>query len=276
MKRHLTLRLSFWAKNHRPTAIAIIAAAKIATGALGFYFGICAALEGVLIPLETKWLLAALAGGLLGAYPARHLKKRLGRATFYRRQKRVDFGLTLLGFVLWFFAGNLTPGWVNAPQQTRPEHDKIPSVFSSLEKNNVANAAVFSAKPVVKKSKPGFVKRWLVAKAKARAEKAITRLTHISENADDGTKVLLSILLVLAALTMAYLIAALSCTISCNGQEGAAVFVAVLGCVGIVFGLIFGFRAIWRGKSDMATDQRHEQKKPPTKTEKRPATKKKE
>ncbi|GAB4492165.1 MAG: hypothetical protein OHK0019_13520 [Saprospiraceae bacterium] len=267
MKQHLTLRLSLWAKNHRPAAIAIIAAAKIALGALGFYLGIWVALEGVLIPLETKWLLAAVAAGLIGAYPARHLKKRLGRAAFYRRQKRVDFGLALLGFVLWFFAGNLTPSWVNAPQQTRPERDKIPSVFSSLGKNNAANAAEFSAKPVVKKSKTGLFKRLLLSKAKARAEKIITRLIRISENADDGTEVLLSILLVLAALAMAYLIAAFSCALSCNGQESAAVLVAVLGCVGITLGLIFGFRAIWHG--GMATDQRHERKK-------RPATKKKE
>ena len=276
MKRHLTLRLSFWAKNHRPAAIAIIAAAKIALGATGFYFGIWAALEGIAVPVETKWLLAAIAISLIGAYPARHLKKRLGRAAFYRRQKRVDFGLALFGFVFLFFAGNLAPGWVNAPQITPTSTDKVSSAFSSLEKKDATTAAEFSAKPTVKKSKTGFVKRWLIAKAKVRAEKAIKRLAHVAEDSDGAVKVLLSFLLVLAALGVAYLVAALACTLSCNGQEGAAALVAILGAVGIVLGLIFGFRAIWNGKSDTASDKRHEQKKPPTQTEKRPATKKKE
>jgi|GEM_PF-1227845 len=276
MKRHLTLRLSFWAKNHRPAAIAIIAAAKITIGAIGFYLGIWAALEGIAIPVEVKWLLAAIAGGLIGFYPARHLKKRLGRAVFYRRQKQVDFGLALFGFVFLLFAGNLAPGWVNAPQPAPTSGNKVSSVFSSLEKNSATNAAELSAKPTVKKSKTGFFKRWLIAKAKSRVEKAISRLARVAEDSDGAVKVLLSFLLVLAALGLAYFVAALACRLSCNGQEGAAALVAILGAVGIVLGLIFGFRAIWNGKSDTASDKRHEQKKPATKTEKRPATRKKE
>jgi len=62
----------------------------------------------------------------------------------------------------------------------------------------------------------------------------------------DGEKVGLIILCVLLALILGYGVAALSCSLSCSGSEGAAVAVAVLGLAGIVLLTYFAIHSITR------------------------------
>jgi hypothetical protein len=115
MKKHLPLRLSFWANQHRLAAICSHVVLRILLSILAFGTGIWAALEGLVLPDATKWLLTVLFVVGIVAYPARHLKRRLGVVAFFRRQKIMDGALAVLSAALLFFAGNLSPAWVALP-----------------------------------------------------------------------------------------------------------------------------------------------------------------
>lgn len=258
MKRSVFLRLSFRAKTHRRAAIAALIVAKIALGVLGFNFGLWVALEGWQLPAGTSWLLAAFALAALLVYPARLLKKRLSRAVYYRRQKTLDGMLAALGFVFWFFAGNLSPVWTAAPVAGTPAVPTNPVTWSSLEK----------PLPEYRKEviRGGKWKRWLATKAQARIARKIDWYKRTSRNIDDGGKVALTILVILLALLLAYLVAALSCSIACSGMEGLAILVAIAGAIGIVVGAFLAIRGIWYSREDRETDQRRQNKRAPTKS----------
>jgi hypothetical protein len=63
-----------------------------------------------------------------------------------------------------------------------------------------------------------------------------------------GVDVLLIVVTILGALAALYLVAALSCSLSCNGNDGMAVLVAVLGIAGIVAGAVAIFNGAHRRK----------------------------
>ena len=68
------------------------------------------------------------------------------------------------------------------------------------------------------------------------------------ENAT-GEQVIFTILTILAALLLLGLVAALSCSLSCSGAEGAAALVAILGVGLVVFLTIIALKAIFKEKS---------------------------
>jgi pilus assembly protein TadC len=79
----------------------------------------------------------------------------------------------------------------------------------------------------------------------------------------DGGKIGLIILCALLALVLAYGVAALSCSLSCSGSEGAAVFVAILGLAGIALLTFFLIRGIVR-KSRKEKEKELNDKRSPT------------
>ena len=70
----------------------------------------------------------------------------------------------------------------------------------------------------------------------------------LSGNKAGGDRAGLIILAIIGALGLLYLLAALSCGIACNGAEGLAIAVLILGTAGIIWGLIAVIRAIKRGR----------------------------
>lgn len=255
MKNHTALRLSFWAKHNRPLAIAIIVFGKITVGTLGFYLGLGAALEGWTLPLAIKWPLATVAALALLTYPAKSLKKCLGRVAFYRRQKAVDGTLVALGFVILFFAGNLAPAWVASPAIVTQVSTPVPVALSSLE----------IPRPKVRKEllRSGKFSHWAMAKLKARVERAVVKAKRVVGGDDVAIKILLTFLSLAVALTLGYLVLALACNLSCGGHETLATIVLVFGWATIILGLVLAVRAIWWPRGGREADDRHRRKRPP-------------
>lgn len=258
MKQQSMLRLSHWAKSHRTASIAIISVAKIIIGAVAFDFGIWSALEGLSLPSQTKWLLWAVSAICVIAYPARRWRPRIGRAAFYRWQKTMDGALVALGFAILFFIGNLTPAWLANAGCGAPPLGNVPVSLSALK----------SPAPEYRKEigQGGKWRQWALKKAQKAAERAVNRMTRVSNGDNIAVKVLLTLLLLMGLMVLFSLTLALSCNLSCSGQEALAVLVALLGTVGTIILLIVGLKAIWGGKADKELDSRHKrQVRPPTK-----------
>jgi hypothetical protein len=264
MKESVNHRLSLWASRHRAAAIGCIVVAKIAIGIIGFNLGLWSAIEGLALSADLKWLLAAVSACIIFAYPARRLRQRIGGATFYRRQKIADGMLATLGFVIFFWLGNLAPGAVMQPSvQQAP----IRVLWSSLQREDAASLPEIAPEKqnsVKKTGRAGKLKQWFAAKIKKRIERKMERFARFAKDTGTPEKVLLTLLLLLLAFLALYLVAVLSCNLSCNGQEGLAVLVAVVGVAGIVIGLIYGFGSLWRKNDDADIERRQREGRKPT------------
>lgn len=266
MKKITSIRVSFWASRNRPLAIAIIVVCQFFIGVTGLLLGAWAALEGFVLPETTKWVLVTMSLLAFGAYPARYLKSRLGRAGYYRRQKRLDAWLAGLGWAIVFFAGNQTPGWVNRPEYSGMLSRITPIEWASLKTGGAGEPKLESAGHI-QHSKSGKFKKWLVSKAKRRMERVLNRLARTADGLNVVAKALISIMLLLVAFAAGYGVVFLACNVACSGQLEMAMLVAAVGSIGVVAGLIIGLKFIWSNNKNDKTDTRHQKKRPPTSIE---------
>ena len=62
-------------------------------------------------------------------------------------------------------------------------------------------------------------------------------------------------LAVIVLVGLVYLLAALACTLACNGSEAVAILVLVAGVTGVVFGFVAVMKAIHRGTKKVASEE---------------------
>ena len=74
----------------------------------------------------------------------------------------------------------------------------------------------------------------------------------LSGNKSEGDKAGLTILAIIAALGLAFLVGALACNLSCSGSDGAAIAVAVIGLGAIVWLLVVVLKSINKKKKGTA------------------------
>ncbi len=254
MKKYTTLRLSFWAKSHRPFAIALIVFSKIGLGLIGFGLGIWAAVQGLVFPAEMKWLLAIVAAASILAYPAKRLRNRLGRALFYRRQKTMDGVVAAFGLAFWLLVGNITPAWVASPNSMVTNPTSVPVALSSTER-----PLPEARREIVHRGK---LQRWMEKKARAKIERVINKMKGSGED-DTAGKILLTVVLIFIAGALWLLVLGLSCNLSCSGQETAATLLILFGGGAITIGAIFAIKAVWESNGSNKVDDRHRKKKAP-------------
>jgi hypothetical protein len=171
-------------------------------------------------------------------YPSKTGKKRFSSAGFYRRQKACDFILAASAFCMMiyicndhfsgikFFAGlhAATPIKPISPTDSTVKTYKSMAAFSALLKD--AN---------------GKSLKW---KEKKKLLKEQIRGIKKANDISDGGKIGLIVLSVAVAAGLLYLIAALSCNLSCSGSDGAAILVGVGGTALIIFLLVLAIEAI--------------------------------
>lgn len=259
MSTNLLPRLSLWARDHRPLAIALLISLKVVLGAVGFYSGIAAALLGYTLPNPTTaWMLGAWAIFSLIVYPSRALRHRL--ASFYWRQKSADFGLAVFGFALWFFIGNSIPTQdpsaapsVDASYTLAPS---APLALGMLQKAAAPRTAAPDASPpTVRDGQKSYgekwsaFQRWLSSKAQKRVERLLAPFLAKEASDDRAQKILLAILLTVGVLALFILVTAFACSLSCNGMEALAWVVFLGGTFVCVLLMVQGMRAIFRPKA---------------------------
>jgi hypothetical protein len=87
----------------------------------------------------------------------------------------------------------------------------------------------------------GNLLKW---KERKKLLKVQVRAIKQTEDISKGGQIALIVLSCLVALGLVLLVASLACELSCNGSEGAAVIVGLLGTGLIVFLLVLAIRAI--------------------------------
>ena len=236
-------KISFLAKNHKRPARLIIIVSFIVLNALGILTGILLAdlnfsFSGTAMILFVS---AFVVGVIL--YPSKSGKGvRLSPATHYVKQKSCDFILAASAFcMITYFA--------NRPEtlfQQNPVLHAAVITNPALPKDSIAkNYKLVNEFNAAMKDENGKMLKW---KERKKMLKEQVKEIKKANNLSNGEKALLVILSVLVAAGLLYLVAALSCSLSCSGSDAAAVLVGLGGIALVIFLLIIAFRAIYGRK----------------------------
>ena len=216
-------RISFWAAKNNKKAIVAIGSIKTFLMLSGLFIGSYLAEQELAFSNSTSNILI---GSYLTAalfYPAKNSLARFFEASNFR-QKINDFALVLSGFLIMICLGNKST--VN-PDFSAPSNF-IFQTYDNFSTGTFDNTTVFqnnndqisSSKNSVSSSK--------------------------NSQLSNGAKAGLTILAILIFLVLMGLVSYIACGLSCNGQEALALLVGLGGITGLVTGLIFVLKSIYK------------------------------
>ncbi len=225
-------RISYWAKCHRWTARILIVFLFLCLNALGVITGLLLRDKGIYIPTIFLLLLLLVYAMAFILYP-----DQKGGA-FYRKQKFFDLLLAASTYCMIVCMGNHPDRILNYP---RPFGAASASSLILPADSTIKHYKTINAFYLTLKDKTGKLLPW---KERRKLLKEQVRAIRHAHDISEGSKVLLIVLSVAVALGLIYLLAALACSLSCNGSDFAAVVVGVGGGLVVIFLLILAIRAI--------------------------------
>jgi len=232
-------KLSFWAAANPWKARIIIACSHVLLILLAWYTGNTLKQSGLLVPGVLLLVLTGIYFFAVYFYPRHENKQKLGKKLFYTRQKFCDLLLaaTAWGMIICIANNeNVRTGIFTSLNASE--------IVTPVKKDPTAEEILKSLEYRDKKSLTRTEKRILKKEFNVQLKKYVkAKLSGDKEGSGNAAIIILSII---AAVGLFYLLAALSCTISCNGNDAAAVIVLLLGTAGIVIGLILIFRGLKR------------------------------
>ncbi len=230
------LKLSRWARLNPWKARVIVVLSHVLLVCMSILTGSRLQEAGIQVPAYLVYV--ALGAYILAVmfYPVFKGDSHL----FYLQRKPMDFLLVLSACVM-------IAGMVNQPGLTQIDlssshaatikikpgkHDpRATEILASLEHRD-KHSLTRSEKKILRKEFKFQMKEYIGGK-----------LSGNSQRADDAGLIILA---VIGALGLFYLVLSLSCSLSCNGNDGAAAAVALIGGAAIALGLIFIIRGIRR------------------------------
>ena len=231
-------KISVWANRHKWQARIILVIAIFLLSGAGIASGLLLKDISVVIPSSLLLLFVLIYFTGLVLYPAQAARNRLGSSLFYRQQKMADIILAASAFLLFVCISNdASPSKILFPG-FQPASASIPVSVADSTVRAYKTFAEFSKQM---KDENGKQLQWKERKKLLKQQvKAIRQANDMSR----GEKTVLIILSVLLAMGLIFLIAGLSCSLSCSGAEGAAIVLALGGTALIVFLLILAIRSI--------------------------------
>jgi len=234
--------ISNWARLHPATARILIILFHLTLGLIAYFLATELFKRNLILPgiVSTVCILLFIASVLF--YPDRIRGVKKTNAGFIR-QKTCDFLLAFCGFVLAIFICNrvlFDQMPVTQPVQASIVIEK--PLYKHAESKKLLDA--LKSGEIDKKDLTRKEKRILKDEFKYQLGQFVDAKLH-GDKARAGDAGLI-ILTIIGAGLLLYLVAALACTLSCNGSDAAALVVVLLGTAGIVFGLIAVLKAIKR------------------------------
>ncbi len=207
---------------------------RLLLAALAYYTGITLYKMQVTVPARLLYPAAVLLLVIGVLYYPSGIKKAVAKKLYYTRQKICDFILPLsavLFFITWVNNAD-TVNTVN-PSYGSSYIVKHPTAQQILNSGKTKETLTRQEKRILKKE--FFKQLKIYAAATISGDKA---------KAGEAWKIVLA---VIALVGLLYLLAALACSLSCNGSDAAAVIIGVLGLAGLIWGFIAVLKAIKRG-----------------------------
>lgn len=230
-------KLSFWAHRHPWGARFAIVGSFVLLNLIGILVGLLLKNMNVFLPLSFLLAGAGLYAASFLAYPQK-LRKGL---RYYWRRKVFDLGLAASTFLMVIYMGN-QPGQLfrySSPFQTAMA--SVPyNPGDNLRQKGHKSIRDFSASM---KGEDGKMLKWKERKKLLKEQiRGIKKSNEFSKKQQIG----LIILSVIIAIGLLMLVAALACSIACNGSGVLAVIVGVGGAAVIIILLLSVIRKLSR------------------------------
>lgn len=231
-------KLSYWAASNPWKARIMIAVSHLFILFLGWYTGTALNAMNITIPGALLFLFIAYYLVSVFMYPAKEDKKKLGSYKFYIRQKICDFSLAASAWLMIICIANnkkVQTGFFNLASAASVENTvatEKPTAAQILEslKYRDKSSLTKEEKRILKKEFSIQLKKYTLAKF--NGDKAAQ---------SNAGAVILAIVL---ALGLLYLVGAAACSLSCNGNDAAAILVGLFGTAAIIIGLIFFIKGL--------------------------------
>jgi len=257
-----------WARNNPISARVIIAIATILSVFLHYYWGIYLFAYDILLPYS--FAIGFIVLGITGAffYPIKKHNKGIFAYT-YRKQKSLDFLIFVCGGLLVMYLGNQRATKVFAETHVQLNMSQAEDIHHDTK---LVHLAVSSPTGSAEKPSGTFSRKELRKQLKIQikqVKKVIkAEIKHLKEQRKKGERgtginVLLSILAVAVALGLGTLVAALACSLSCNGNELAGTVVLIIGWAGILTLLFFVIKKIFAQDSTRQPNPKNKDSKYP-------------
>jgi len=235
--------LSLWARKHIHASRAIIIIIKTLLAILAFYIADVLRQQEIHLPASFPFLVTFIFIIAALCYPVKNTTKKNFYSSFAFR-KICDFTLGAATFIMLICLFLQSPAQktlfpftaTNAASTTLIKNHGNPTaeeILQSLKNGREKNTLTRKEKRILKQEFKKQIKAWVVS--------------SITGNKEEKGKAGLIILAIVGALGLLFLLTALVCNLSCNGADGAAVAVAIIGLAGIIWGLIVLIRRIQRG-----------------------------
>jgi len=235
-------KISIWAKQNPWKARITIIFSHILLFLLAWFTGTQLYAIGKELPAFFMFLFVLIYLIAAFTYPSKKNKSGTNIPFLYLKQKSSDLLLAAatFGMVVCLAADN-----ENVFRFYTTSFANLTSVSIKGKEKSTANEILASLKYRDKSTLTRSEKK--ILRQEFKKELKLYTIAKLSGKKDEAGNAGLIILAIIAALGLLYVLAALSCSISCSGSEGAAVLVVVLGTAAIVVGLIVVIRAIKRG-----------------------------
>jgi hypothetical protein len=221
--------ISVWALHNKWTARFLIIFGFSCMNSMALFWGNIISGEGFRIPLSIFILSVVLFCTTFLYYPSQTRKSEMKH--FYLKQKITDVILISSTFFFVLFGGNRAENWTTTAHEA--------TVLS--EEKGKASFAEPSLHPEKKKNAA-----WKAFKKKLRS--LIRQQRQAYKDLTKGERTALIILAFILLIGLLFGVAALACSLSCSGSEGAAILVAVFGGALVIFGFTRAMRALKRKK----------------------------
>lgn len=236
-------KISRWAKSNAWKARLIIIVSHILILLLAWFTG--SEISGLSDTLPAYLKIVFVLVFIIAAfsYPI-HRDRSIGKSKYsYAKQKTCDFLLVLstFGMVTGIAAsgeisfGSLSPLYASTPSAIHSNGDPTAAEILASLKHRDKNSLTRAEKRILKTEFKKQLKIWTLA--------------EISGNKEEGSKAGLIVLAIVGAIGLFFLVASLSCSLSCNGSDAAAIVVLLIGTAAIVLGLLAVLRSIQRKRT---------------------------
>jgi hypothetical protein len=232
-------KLSTWALKNKWAARFIIIVSHFLFIWIGIFLGRSLLQMDLVLPAYLLYFLLFLFILALITYPSRSSVSK-NKAAFYRKQKSRDFLLAFSTCCMIICLSNSSQT-VYQPLQTA---FAAFSINLPPSKTPTAAEILASLEYRDKSTLTRLEKRILKKEFKKQLGVYVVATIKNDKQAKDNAG--LVILTIVGALGLFFLLAALSCSIACNGSEGAAIAVFLLGTAGIIIAMIAILKSIKR------------------------------
>ncbi len=243
-------KISIWASQHKWLSRIIIIISYCLINSIGLFLG--DALHGSDFVIPSLWVYAAgflfIAGCII--YPSKKEKARY--KNFYRRQKRTDLFLISLSFLLVICFSN----HYNVQRAQTPFYFAYAGAAEvSPIKSTFIGETSIDPSP---KKKTSLIKQW-----KKKLRENIRTIRREYKDASPGERTALIVVTILVAILLLYVVAALSCSLTCAGSDALAVMVLLLGTGLIVFFAVRVIKSINRRSAKPKPEEKVTEEKSP-------------